>query len=98
MEWGTKESDDSERILSNYIFGQTLGSGTFAKVKLAQHILTGHQVAVKILKRKSMTNEEIEKGIIRLDWIQICSTMNTSNIFNFTCIYFLYVFSYQQGL
>ncbi len=33
------------------VFSATLGTGTFGKVKKAQHILTGTVVAVKILNR-----------------------------------------------
>lgn len=31
--------------------GKTLGEGTFGKVKLATHILTGEKVAIKILEK-----------------------------------------------
>ena len=34
--------------------GKTLGIGSFGKVKVAEHILTGHKVAVKILNRKKI--------------------------------------------
>jgi len=34
-------------------FHRTLGKGSFAVVKLAKHRITGHQVAVKIIKRQS---------------------------------------------
>ena len=32
--------------------GKTLGEGTFGKVKLATHILTGEKVAIKILEKE----------------------------------------------
>eukprot|EP01046_Picozoa_sp_COSAG06_P077563 COSAG06_NODE_25315_length_640_cov_0.654344_1_plen_58_part_10 len=34
-----------------YALAKTLGVGSFGKVKLGQHDLTGHKVAVKILNR-----------------------------------------------
>ncbi|KAJ3020134.1 hypothetical protein HKX48_001240 [Thoreauomyces humboldtii] len=37
--------------IGNYVFGKTLGEGTFGKVKLARHILTGQEVAVKIVDK-----------------------------------------------
>lgn len=33
------------------VIGKTLGEGTFGKVKLATHILTGEKVAIKILEK-----------------------------------------------
>ena len=35
----------------NYL-DKTLGEGTFGKVKLAMHILTGEKVAIKILEKE----------------------------------------------
>ena len=40
--------------LPRYILGETLGHGSFGKVKSAQHELTGHKVAVKILNRQKI--------------------------------------------
>ena len=37
--------------LSNYKYIKTIGEGTFGKVKLAIHILTGEKVAIKILQK-----------------------------------------------
>jgi 5'-AMP-activated protein kinase catalytic alpha subunit len=34
--------------------GKTLGIGSFGKVKVAEHVLTGHKVAIKILNRKKI--------------------------------------------
>lgn len=36
----------------HYILGKTIGEGTFGKVKLGTHILTGEKVAVKILEKE----------------------------------------------
>jgi 5'-AMP-activated protein kinase, catalytic alpha subunit len=40
--------------LRNYNLGINLGSGTFAKVNNAEHKLTGHKVAVKIINCQKM--------------------------------------------
>lgn len=37
--------------LGHYILGKTIGEGTFGKVKLGRHILTGERVAVKVLEK-----------------------------------------------
>ena len=52
----------------NYILGETIGKGAFAKVKLATHIQTQEKVAIKILdKQKLLTNElNINNDIIRI--------------------------------
>lgn len=53
----------AEFFLSNYRLGKTLGIGSFGKVKVAEHILTGHKVAIKILNRKKIKQMDMdEKG------------------------------------
>ncbi|KAD6119622.1 hypothetical protein R6Q59_025668 [Mikania micrantha] len=47
--------------LSNYRLGKTLGFGAFGKVKVAQHILTGIKVAIKILVRQSINDSDGER-------------------------------------
>ena len=49
-----KENDEKEKneekeeiILDNYILGKTIGEGTFGKVKLGIHKLTGEKVNYK---------------------------------------------------
>eukprot|EP00397_Hematodinium_sp_SG-2012_P002623 GEMP01002631.1.p1 GENE.GEMP01002631.1~~GEMP01002631.1.p1 ORF type:complete len:815 (-),score=126.14 GEMP01002631.1:1863-4307(-) len=37
--------------IGHYIIGKTIGEGTFGKVKLGVHILTGENVAVKVLEK-----------------------------------------------
>jgi serine/threonine protein kinase len=39
------------KSLGHYILGKTIGEGTFGKVKLGRHILTGERVAVKVLEK-----------------------------------------------
>ncbi|URE18815.1 SNF1-related protein kinase [Musa troglodytarum] len=44
---------------------QTLGIGSFGKVKIADHLLTGHKVAIKILNRRKIKNMEMEEKVRR---------------------------------
>lgn len=54
-----------ESILPNYKLGRTLGIGSFGRVKIAEHALTGHKVAIKILNRRKIKNMEMEeKGTV----------------------------------
>lgn len=51
--------------LKNYRLGKTLGHGSFGKVKIAEHVLTGYKVAIKILNRRKMKNPDMEeKGVV----------------------------------
>ncbi|XP_042117633.1 sperm motility kinase 2B-like [Peromyscus maniculatus bairdii] len=45
---------DPESFYSQYVVLKTIGSGAFAKVKLAHHRLTGTPVAVKVLQKRKM--------------------------------------------
>ena len=40
------------RSIGDYILQKSIGEGTFGKVKLGIHTLTGEKVAVKILEKK----------------------------------------------
>lgn len=44
------------KSIGHYIIGKTIGEGTFGKVKLGTHILTGDKVAVKILEKERITD------------------------------------------
>ncbi|GMG99655.1 hypothetical protein Nepgr_001495 [Nepenthes gracilis] len=52
-------------FLQNYHLGKTLGIGSFGKVKIATHKLTGHKVAIKILNRRKIKNMEMEEKVRR---------------------------------
>ncbi|KAL6493664.1 SNF1-related protein kinase catalytic subunit alpha kin10 [Orobanche gracilis] len=60
----------AESFLRNYRVGKTLGHGSFGKVKIAEHILTGHKVAIKILNRRRMKSPDMEEKVRRE--IKIC--------------------------
>ncbi|CAL1592923.1 unnamed protein product [Knipowitschia caucasica] len=51
--------------IGHYILGDTLGVGTFGKVKIGEHQLTGHKVAVKILNRQKIRSLDVVDKIKR---------------------------------
>ncbi len=55
----TKKAKKHEKTKSigHYILGKAIGEGTFGKVKLGTHILTGEKVAVKILEKSKITED-----------------------------------------
>lgn len=49
-------------IVGNYKIEKTIGQGTFGKVKLAVHLLTGEKVAIKILEKDRIADSsDIER-------------------------------------
>nr|ALE20551.1 AMPK [Leptinotarsa decemlineata] len=51
--------------IGHYILGKTLGVGTFGKVKMGEHQLTKHKVAVKILNRQKIKSLDVVGKIRR---------------------------------
>lgn len=58
-------SQDRSMRIGHYVLGSTLGVGTFGKVKIATHKLTGHKVAVKILNRNKIKSLDVVGKIKR---------------------------------
>mmetsp|Transcript_43453 Transcript_43453/g.87605 ORF Transcript_43453/g.87605 Transcript_43453/m.87605 type:complete len:507 (+) Transcript_43453:123-1643(+) len=51
--------------ISYYKVGSTLGVGTFGKVKMAEHLLTGQKVAIKIINKRKMEQMNMHEKIRR---------------------------------
>eukprot|EP00741_Cyanophora_paradoxa_P023685 tig00021612_g22879.t1 len=51
--------------IGQYKLGKTLGIGSFGKVKLAEHELTGQKVAVKIMNRKKIKSLDMDEKVRR---------------------------------
>lgn len=61
----TKSGAQPPVKIGHYILGQTLGVGTFGKVKIGEHQLTKHKVAVKILNRQKIKSLDVVGKIRR---------------------------------
>ncbi|XP_017554263.1 serine/threonine-protein kinase MARK2 isoform X12 [Pygocentrus nattereri] len=69
-------SDDQPHI-GNYRLLKTIGKGNFAKVKLARHVLTGKEVAVKIIDKTQLNSSSLQKLFRE---VRIMKLLNHPNI------------------
>ncbi|XP_064881312.1 serine/threonine-protein kinase MARK2 [Oncorhynchus nerka] len=60
--------------IGNYRLLKTIGKGNFAKVKLARHVLTGKEVAVKIIDKTQLNSSSLQKVV------RIMKLLNHPNI------------------
>lgn len=60
-----KKKDKKYIKIGSYVLKQTIGKGSFGKVKLAEHQLTGHTVAVKVLNRKKIRSLNMDGKVRR---------------------------------
>ncbi|GAB2282481.1 SNF1- protein kinase catalytic subunit alpha kin10 [Dionaea muscipula] len=65
MDGSSRGGSGAEVLLQNYQLGKTLGIGSFGKVKIAEHKLTGYKVAIKILNRRKIKNMDMEEKVRR---------------------------------
>ncbi|KAM4537395.1 serine/threonine-protein kinase MARK2 isoform 6-T6 [Odontesthes bonariensis] len=72
----TTTTDDQPHI-GNYRLLKTIGKGNFAKVKLARHILTGKEVAVKIIDKTQLNSSSLQKLFRE---VRIMKMLNHPNI------------------
>ncbi|XP_058251645.1 serine/threonine-protein kinase MARK2 isoform X8 [Hemibagrus wyckioides] len=72
----TATGDDHPHI-GNYRLLKTIGKGNFAKVKLAKHILTEKEVAVKIIDKTQLNSSSLQKLFRE---VRIMKLLNHPNI------------------
>lgn len=61
----TAAASKRAKSIGHYILGKTIGEGTFGKVKLGTHILTGEKVAVKILEKERIVDSADVERVAR---------------------------------
>lgn len=66
------------QILGDYVVGQTLGKGTFGKVKLGVHMMNKTKVAVKILEKSRMKEKDDFERVLRE--MEIIKHFNNENV------------------
>ena len=69
---------NDKNVIKNYKYIKTIGEGTFGKVKLANHIITGEKVAIKILEKNLIKGKSEYKRIERE--IKCLKSFNHPNI------------------
>uniref|UniRef100_A0AAY4AP66 non-specific serine/threonine protein kinase n=1 Tax=Denticeps clupeoides TaxID=299321 RepID=A0AAY4AP66_9TELE len=70
-------SEDQQPHIGNYRLLKTIGKGNFAKVKLARHILTGQEVAIKIIDKTQLNPTSLQKLFRE---VRIMKLLNHPNI------------------
>lgn len=70
-------STDEQPHIGNYRLLKTIGKGNFAKVKLARNILTGREVAVKIIDKTQLNPTSLQKLFRE---VRIMKLLNHPNI------------------
>ncbi|XP_056138745.1 MAP/microtubule affinity-regulating kinase 4 isoform X1 [Lampris incognitus] len=68
---------DEQPHIGNYRLLKTIGKGNFAKVKLARHILTGKEVAIKIIDKTQLNPTSLQKLFRE---VRIMKSLNHPNI------------------
>ena len=86
--------------LSNYKYIRTIGEGTFGKVKLAIHILTGEKVAIKILQKNLIKGQkQYERIHNEIKYLKLLNHPNIIKIYEVieNDFYFFIVMEYATG-
>ncbi|RXN27109.1 serine threonine- kinase MARK2-like isoform X1 [Labeo rohita] len=68
---------DEQPHIGCYRLLKTIGKGNFAKVKLAKHVLTGREVAVKIIDKTQLNSSSLQKLFRE---VRIMKLLNHPNI------------------
>uniref|UniRef100_H3AX53 Serine/threonine-protein kinase MARK2 n=1 Tax=Latimeria chalumnae TaxID=7897 RepID=H3AX53_LATCH len=74
-------SADEQPHIGNYKLLKTIGKGNFAKVKLARHVLTGKEVAVKIIDKTQLNSSSLQKLFREVRIMKILNHPNIVKLF-----------------
>jgi serine/threonine protein kinase len=74
-EMASRSSNGGRTRVGRYELGRTLGEGNFAKVKFARNVVTGENVAIKILDKEKVLKHKMigQVSILILIWLYIPS-------------------------
>ncbi|KAM8816794.1 serine/threonine-protein kinase MARK1 isoform 4-T4 [Rhynchonycteris naso] len=74
-------AQDEQPHIGNYRLQKTIGKGNFAKVKLARHVLTGREVAVKIIDKTQLNPTSLQKLFREVRIMKILNHPNIVKLF-----------------
>uniref|UniRef100_A0A8C5C1W8 non-specific serine/threonine protein kinase n=1 Tax=Gadus morhua TaxID=8049 RepID=A0A8C5C1W8_GADMO len=74
-------STEEHPHIGNYRLLKTIGKGNFAKVKLARHVLTGREVAVKIIDKTQLNPTSLQKLFREVRIMKILNHPNIVKLF-----------------
>ncbi|XP_045077800.1 serine/threonine-protein kinase MARK2 isoform X2 [Coregonus clupeaformis] len=69
--------------IGNYRLLKTIGKGNFAKVKLARHVLTGTEVAVKIIDKTQLNSSSLQKLFREVRIMKLLNHPNIGEVFDY---------------
>ncbi|KAJ8776154.1 hypothetical protein J1605_015716 [Eschrichtius robustus] len=90
MQGLTAKSAGKKAHIDDFEILHTIGEGTFGKVKLARHILTGTQVAVKVIKKRHQSFSSVQalfrevcslKALNHLNIVKLLGVIDTEETF-----------------
>ncbi|XP_072736793.1 serine/threonine-protein kinase MARK2 isoform X3 [Ciconia boyciana] len=76
-------SADEQPHIGNYRLLKTIGKGNFAKVKLARHVLTGKEVAVKIIDKTQLNSSSLQKLFREVRIMKVLNHPNIGEVFDY---------------
>nr|XP_020480291.1 MAP/microtubule affinity-regulating kinase 3-like isoform X6 [Monopterus albus] len=77
----SSSSRDEAPHVGNYRLLKTIGKGNFAKVKLARHVLTGREVAIKIIDKTQLNPTSLQKLFREVRIMKILNHPNIVKLF-----------------
>ncbi|XP_070781406.1 MAP/microtubule affinity-regulating kinase 3-like isoform X12 [Enoplosus armatus] len=77
----SSSSGDETPHVGNYRLMKTIGKGNFAKVKLARHIRTGREVAIKIIDKTQLNPTSLQKLFREVRIMKILNHPNIVKLF-----------------
>lgn len=81
-----------ESLTDLYEVRQKLGNGKFGLVRLGVHKQTGRKVAVKVMNKKEMNNQDLELVKTEIEIMKVCQQPNIIRLYDvFENLDYLYI-------
>ncbi len=77
------------KLLGDYIIAETLGKGTFSKVKLGVNRITKEKVAIKIIEKQNIKEKDDRERVKRE--IEILNNIKHLNVIKIESVIIIYL-------